>query len=313
MGCVVFTVTSETTVDWKETARLLAETVAGHTPVEPARLRWTWENCFAEGALIVSLRHEGAKVGQMVVLRHTLLVDGEPRPAGLVVDHVVLARHRSREAVSVLASEAEARLRAHGIRYALGLRGARTRAHDAHHLALKTAAVLPLHLGLAFRAADPDVISWRVSDLETERLAALCARFATNSSEVGLPWSGPGLARRLSGPAVDYAVHLLPDVMAISSPRRAGGIPHTEICAFLARDGATVATDDLRRLVRAACRTWRRPLYAYCGLNRTLERVPGLRLPRLVRPSPLVLRMRDFETPDLPALDRYQSIDTDLA
>ena len=234
--------------------------------------------------------------------------------AGLFVDLFVLPAHRSREALAALFAAAEDRFRALGIRFAVGMPNHRSLPLNSHLFAMKTVAVLPLHMGLVLRAPDADVITRRVDDLEPERLAALCERYATPVEGTGLPWDGAGLARRLSGPGHDYALHLLPDVMAVSSPRRSRGIPHTLICAFLSRDGASVAQGDLRRLIRAACAVWRRPVFAYCGFRSDLPNIPGIRLPRVLRPSPLLVQLRDFRANgDPPDLDRYQLIDSDFA
>ncbi len=310
----MLTVASETAVDWVETARLATEAFAAPVPFDPARLKWVYETCFAEGAVVVTLRAEGRKVGQLVILRHLLRVDGRDEPAGLFVDLFVLKAHRSRDAVAMLFAEAEVRFRDLGLRFAVGMPNVRSLPINIRCFALETVLTLPLHLGLALRRPDAVVESHRLADLDPARLRALLAPFATAPGETGVPWSAEALARRVEGPGFTYGIHVLPDVVAISSPRRSRGIPHTLICALFARPGAEVARSDLRRLTRAACVMWQRPIFAYCGINRALSNVPGLRLPSWLRPSPLVVQLRDFRpTGRNVVFDRYQLIDSDFA
>jgi len=309
----LITVTSETAVDWDETARLAGEAFAPPVVFDPARLRWVWESCFAEGAVVLALRADGAKVGQLVILRHRLRVAGRDEPAGLLVDLFVAKAHRSRAAVAALFAEAEHRFRELGLRYAVGMPNRRSLPLNVDLFAMRTVATLPLHMGLALRRPDAGVTSHRVADLSEAARRDLLAPFAPPGDDTGVPWDGAGLARRIGGPGHDYGLHLLPDVAAISSPRRSRGIDHTSICAFLQRDGARAMHADLVRLTRAACALWRRPIFAWCGFDRRLPRAPGLRLPTILRPSPLVVQLRDFSGGALPSLDRYQLIDSDFA
>lgn len=310
----VYTVASETAVDWQETARLATEAFAAAVPFDPDRLRWTWERCFAEGAEVVTLRADGAKVGQLAILRHSIIIDGRPEPAGLFVDLFVLKPHRSREAVALLFGEAERRFRALGLRFAVGMPNRRSLPLNVDLFAMETVEVLPLHLGVMFGRPDPAVVTRRVADLGPGELETLLAPHVTPERDLCLPWDAPGLARRLSGPGFDYALHILGDVAAVSSPRSSRGIPHSLICGFFARNPERVASDDLGRLVRAACAEWRRPVFAYCGFDHILPILPGVRMPRPIRPSPLVVQMRDFRSAGPPPrLTRYQMIDSDFA
>ncbi len=84
--------------------------------------------------------------------------------------------------------------------------------------------------------------------------------------------------------------------------------------AFLRATGTTPSKADVRAVTRAACALWKRPLFIYAGLNRTLPATPGIRLPKRARPSPMLLQMRDF-APEREQLDfdRFQLIDFDFA
>ncbi len=310
----MLTVASETIVDWEETARLATEAFDDAVPFDPERLRWTYETCFAEGAEVVTLRAGGTKVGQLVVLRHAINVDGRREPAGLFVDLFVVKKHRSREAVALLFGEAERRFRELGIRFALGMPNERSLPHNVELFGMKTVEVLPLHMGVMFGRSDPEVVTRSMSDLSESEAAELLAPHVDPDRDRCVPWDAECLARRISGPGHAYALHLLDDAVAISSPRRSRGIPHALICGFFARRPDRVASDDLGRLVRAACSHWRRPIFAYCGFDHLLAILPGVVLPRMVRPSPLLVQMRDFKmNEEIPRLTRYQMIDSDFA
>jgi hypothetical protein len=42
---------------------------------------------------------------------------------------------------------------------------------------------------------------------------------------------------------------------------------------------AEVTVSDIRQLVRAACRFWKKPLFVYAGTNSRLPVLPGIALP----------------------------------
>ncbi len=90
-------------------------------------------------------------------------------------------------------------------------------------------------------------------------------------------------------------------------------MPHALICALLPRPGATVRRRDVAAATAAACRTQRRPLFVYAGLNDAVP-LPGLLLPARLRPSPMVLQMRDLARGALPVrMQRFEAIDFDFA
>lgn len=310
----MFTVATETTVDWEETARLATEAFGDAVPFDPDRLRWTYERCFAQGAEVVTLRWNGAKVGQLVVLRHSIVVDGRRESAGLFVDLFVLKQHRCRDAVALLFGEAERRILELGLRFVLGMSNRRSLPLNVELFGMKTVEVLPLHMGVMFGRPDPGVSTRSMDDLTEAEAADLLAPHVSPERDRCVPWDAQRLARRLSGPAYAYALHLLPGVAAVSSPRRSRGIPHTLICGFFAKDPARVSADDMGMLVRAACSRWERPVFAYCGFDRLLPMPPGVAMPRIARPSPLLVQMRDFaKDGEVIRLDRYQMIDSDFA
>jgi hypothetical protein len=96
--------------------------------------------------------------------------------------------------------------------------------------------------------------------------------------------------------------------------RRSRGIDHTLLCGVLVRPGHRALQAELGDAVHAACLMWRCRLFVYVGINNKLPRLPGLVLPRRVRPSPMLVQLRDFQPEKAPLrLDRYELIDFDYA
>jgi hypothetical protein len=67
------------------------------------------------------------------------------------------------------------------------------------------------------------------------------------------------------------------------------------------------------RLVRAACRFWKLPIFIYAGVNKDLPTLPGFGVPSRLR-SPMLVQTRNIvsDEPDV-AFDRFQLIDADFA
>jgi hypothetical protein len=100
----------------------------------------------------------------------------------------------------------------------------------------------------------------------------------------------------------------------ISSPRRSRGIRHTLLCGFLVRPGHQASHAELANTVRAACLMWGHRLFVYVGVNDKLPGPPGLVFPPRIRPSPMLVQLRDFRPEQAPLrLDRYELIDFDYA
>jgi hypothetical protein len=140
------------------------------------------------------------------------------------------------------------------------------------------------------------------------------AQFGSADTDNGLVWNEASLFERLSRPAKQYGIHVFGNLLSISSLRRSRGIDHTLLCGFLVRPGHRASQAELDQTVRAACQMWGCRLFVYVGVNSKLPRAPGLVLPRRVRPSPMLVQLRDFRPDKAPLqLDRYELIDFDFA
>ena len=93
----------------------------------------------------------------------------------------------------------------------------------------------------------------------------------------------------------------------------ATSVSYAALCAFLARPSTTPGENEVDQLVRAACRLWKLPAFAYAGTNNRLPKLPGTALPAGLR-RPILVQFRDTST-DIHNvhLDRFQLIDSDFA
>jgi len=125
-------------------------------------------------------------------------------------------------------------------------------------------------------------------------------------------WTLAKLAWRVRNPLQRYWVHRLDDVAALVTTTKVGGIP----VALVAKTFRTPCGDtkSLSSLVSDIRRVHRTPVVAYVGFHRGL-RLPGFDLPLRLRPSPLYLGWRLFDTegprPEL-SIDCFEALDFDV-
>ncbi|QPC85895.1 GNAT family N-acetyltransferase [Mesorhizobium sp. NBSH29] len=301
-----------------ETARLAAEAFASaDSSFDPEHLRWFYEDCFTEGTTIVGLTDTdtGQKIGQIALVRQSVLVNGKPEPAAELVDLFVLKQWRGRERVQMLYDEVGRQFAKQKLRFAFGMPNAKALPVNERFFDLKGFLRLELRAGIALPWLSASVIANEPFDrLRRDHFVALFDQYATSGEETGLRWDGEALFRRLCGLKYSYAIHATEGLLLISSARLTRSVPYTLLAAFLRRSGVTPTRADVRSVTRAAAAFWKRPQFIFAGLNRTLPFIPGIPLPDRVRPSPMILQMRDF-APERTKLefDRFQLIDFDFA
>ncbi len=314
----MISVSVEEALDYAETARLATEAFASPDSVfNPEHLRWFYEDCFPDGTTVVRLTEveTGNKVGQIALVHQSVLVNGVPEKAAELVDLFILKEWRGRERVQMLYDEVAQQFAARGIRFAFGMPNAKALPVNERFFDLKGFLRLELRTGLAIPMCSKRVTIHEPFDMQRrEHFVSIFDRYATNRDETGLQWDGSSLYERLCGHKYDYAIHATDKLLLISSPRVTRGVPYMLAAAFLRATGAAPSRADVMAVTRAACAFWKRPLFIYVGLNRTLPIIPGVRLPERVRPSPMLLQMRDF-APERGQLDfdRFQLIDFDFA
>jgi hypothetical protein len=130
-------------------------------------------------------------------------------------------------------------------------------------------------------------------------------------------WSGPFLRWRLGRPGCDYALHVSPDFLVVSTREQRAGLPFAVVLKVLPRNGASRGRSTPlpgAPAVAAACVHHRAPLAVYAGFNARV-RVGGVPLPMRLRPSPLNLILKSLDEAALPQhgfeLATFEFLDSD--
>lgn len=310
------TVSEEKSVDYELTARIATEafdTAGVH--FSPDRIKWLYERSFGQGTTVLAAMDDGRKIGQIALIGQMLSVNGEVLPAIQLVDLFILQPYRSAQLLRRLYREVDAICSSRGIRYILALPNDKSVLLNERFLKLAPLLFLQIRAGMSLRrpAASRLRYSGAFKVMAREQAAALFARFNCPQTENGLHWDGETLASRLADPTRDYAVHASDNLLLISSMRTTSGVVYTALCAFFARPQASVGKDEVRQLVRAACRFWKKPIFVYAGTNDRLPALPGLSVPARLRP-PILVQLRDIRSGTSSIrFDRFQLIDSDFA
>lgn len=310
------TVSEEKSVDYELTARIATEAFdADDVQFSPDRIKWLYEKSFGQGTTVLAAIDDGRKIGQIALVGQKLSVNGEVFPAIQLVDLFILQAYRSAQLVRRLYKEVDAICAARGIRYLLALPNDKSVLLNARFLKLGELLRMTIRAGLSLRA--PATSKLRYSGpfkaMTRDDATKLFAGFSCPASENGLHWDAETLAGRLADPTRDYAVHATHNLLLISSTRKTAGITYTALCAFFARPQATVAADEVRELVRAACRFWKTPVFVYAGSNDRLPVLPGFAVPARLK-QPILVQLRDVrDDANAVRFDRFQLIDSDFA
>jgi hypothetical protein len=311
----MITISEENEVDFESTARIATEAFGSKdVTFSPPRMKWLYERGFGLGSTVMAAFDDGKKVGQIVLLHQKVYLDGQPAIATQLIDLFILQAYRSPTLVRRIYKEVERLCEAKQIRIILALPNAVSAPLNARLLKLQSFLSLPARVGVSLgwprraRLQFSGSIKAMPKDEAVKRLSG----FVTPLSENGLHWDGETLLDRISDPTCDYAVHATPDLLLISSSRTTRGINHALLCGFFARPGTTVASGDIRTLIRAACHLWKHHVFVYAGLNKSLPYLPGFALPAKLRP-PILVQLRDSASADsAPRFDRFQLTDSDF-
>jgi hypothetical protein len=306
----------EQVVNYEETARLATEAFASlNRVIMPERLRWFYERCFSLGATVIALRNGDQKVGQIAMVRQTLRLNGQEESAAQLVDLFISKEFRGKERLRQLYAEVEKQFVKQDIRFAIGMPNAKAVGVNEYFFNLKPFLRLPFSMGVAIPSGSQrDILSSRFDPANKSLALSLLDGYGSCPDQNGVLWDPARLFERLCAYDREYGIHTLDGVLLISSPRSSRGMMFTLLCGFTTRGAAEASRTTTRRLVRDACRMWKRPLFAYAGINSKLAAAPGIVLPAKFRPSPLLVQLRDFKPERQPLrLDRFELIDFDLA
>ncbi len=303
----------EPNLDFVETARLATEGFGmPGVSFQPARLEWLYDTAFSEGTTVLSLYAEDKKVGQVALVRQRVRTGGTAAMAIALMDLFILKPYRSRAAIAGLYGAVERLCQEGGPRFILAVPNGNAAGVNAKFLALERFLTLDIRAGVALPLAGRTIASADARQLGPAEAEVLFARFLPDRSS-GLAWTAAGLWQRLQDPSHGFAVHATESLLLISAQRVLRRVPHTLLCAFFARPGASVSRTDVNAVTAAACLLQRRPFFVYVGLNGAVP-LPGWSLPERLRPSPMVVQLRDFQAGPTPVtFDRFESLDFDFA
>ncbi len=307
-------VRQETHRDYHATAALADagfEFAPGH--FRPEILRWLYETAFADGTTVLALWCGGRKVGQVALVHQSIVAAGRSEPAIALVDLFILKAHRSLASIAALYGAVQKSCKRDGIRFILAMPNGKAAGVNMRFLKLAEVARLDIRVGVAGLPRPwHRVTSQNVADLDAERGCEILDGYCGGQGD-GLLWTGARLWARLQKPGARYAIHAGRDGLLVSTPRTQGRMPHTMLCGFFVRPGKRLARGAVAALVSAACRHHRRPLFVYAGLNEAVP-LPGVSLPERLRPSPMVLQLRDLAPEGTRlALSRFETLDFDFA
>jgi hypothetical protein len=311
----MITVSEENDVDFESTARIATEAFGSKEVVfSPPRVKWLYERGFGQGSIVVGAFDDGRKVGQIVLLHQKVYLNGEPVIATQLIDLFILQAYRSATLVRRLYKEVDRLCEARNIRVVITLPNAISAPLNARFLKLRPFLSLPARVGISLgwpsraRLKFSGPLKTVPRDEAIERLSG----FVTPVAENGLHWDATTLFDRISDPTCNYAIHATENLLLVSSSRRTRRISHVLLCGFFSRQGAAVASGDIRTLIRAACRLWKHHVFVYAGLNSSLPYLPGFALPERLRP-PILVQFRDSASPESdPCFDRFQLTDSDF-
>jgi hypothetical protein len=308
-------ISEEKVIDYDTTARLATEAFGSSDVVFSAeRMKWLYERSFGEGTIVLSVTDDGAKIGQIALVHQTIHCDGKPCSAIQLVDLFIAKDHRSPQLVRRIYKEIEKLCVDRKIRFILAMPNENAKQLNARILKLEPLLWLQVRAGVTLLPPRRSELKYSgyLKSLPPREAIDLLSGFDTEASENGLRWYGEVLFNRMNDPTCDYAIHAAADLVLISSTRRTKGVGYTLLCGFFARPLTKVTSPVVHELVRAACYFWKRPLFAYAGVNDRLPALPGITLPARLRP-PMLVQLRDFGSEaSAVRLSRFQLIDSDF-
>jgi hypothetical protein len=248
------------------------------------------------------------------MLHQNIYLDGKAVIATQLIDLFVLQACRSPTLTRRIYKEVERLCEAKNIRVIITLPNPVSAPLNARLLKLRPFLSLPIRAGISSGRPSPArlIFSTLLKNLSRDEAIERLSGFVTPATENGLHWDAATLFERISDPTRDYAIHATENLLLISSSRRTRRISHVLLCGFFARPGASVASSDIRDLIRAACHVWKHRVFVYAGSNASLPYLPGIAVPQRLR-SPILVQLRDAESPDAdPRYDRFQLIDSDF-
>lgn len=299
--------------DLAKVVQLLREVFPHPEKFTVERLKWSYrDHPLGPAPVGRTFDSSGRQVGNYALIPIRLVNGSRSLMLGLGIDLAVSPSARGtgtfRETVEHSYAEAQ-RMGFDGI---LGIANAQSaprmvKAMGWRHLpSMPTRLLVPASLGRgrSFRDASQGIRDAGIID------ALRTARTAVNTGW-HQSWDLDLVTWRLEMPGASYALHELPDCIAVSTTDRIAGMPVAVLLKVIPlRESGRVRGS---RIAARLARFHRTPLVVYWGRNSRVA-LRGLRLPKRFQPSPLevVLHLFDQQKADLELpLDDFELLDLD--
>lgn len=275
-------------------------------------LDWLYMRSGGAPALVVSAWKGGAKVGHMVFLPHEFDCDGRRARFGFTADFFVLPEARSGPLMIKLTREAMRLARETGYDGLYGLPNDASLPVVSRFMKPQSSHGLTVTMGLSLPTPGArDVESAWVRDLSDAEAVQWLAPYLVDKPNERI-WNPARLLTRLRSPVSQFALHRLPEAMAVSCRFTTRGHDLAMLAAFFSAGSGPINSRSMQKLVRSATATHGTSLFGYVGMNANLERLPGFKLPKRLYPSPFKMVIRTLSDGVTLTPRRYELIDTDI-
>ena len=310
------TVIVDTQINYVNTAKLANKSFGqGSDYFSESYLKWKYEIAFGGRTSVVAVMYEGQKIGQAAILWHGINFGSNLHGCAQLVDLFVVPEYRSISVVRQIYGKLNELLNEQSDHVVITTPNPKSALLNTRFLKLKIGEELDTRIGLAM----PSQIKRTVQSLWV-KTNQRCESVDFMQGIVGagkifeVSWTPESMADRLSDNRYQYAIHKCGPLLAITSSRTFKGIPLILICGLFTRDSSACRRSHLHEILSAAAILHRRLLYLYVGINRTIPNLPGISLPTRLRPSQMLLQVREGATEqEQIRFSRFEAIDFDFA
>lgn len=303
------------TIEHRLNTELLGAELPDPRFVDHRYLRWLYDENPHGAAFTESADDGGRRVAHYGLVPQVYRDRDGPAPFVFSLNAVTRSGIQRKGYFTTLGQAVYARAQEAGIRVVVGVSNEKSTPPVVQKLGWRLYCPLPVKVLLPLgRAAE-----WTNHVVDDELLAS--PWFADLASELddhpAEGWTNcytlEHLRWRLASPNnPGFALHVGPDLVAISTRSHAGPVPMVVLLKLLPRHGGDRARGG-RPAVVAACRHHRAPAAVYAGWNRWV-RVRGVSPPRRMLPAPLNLIVKSLDPgigQDTLVLDTYEFLDMD--
>lgn len=306
----------ESTINYQKTALLANKSFESHAKhFSEHNLKWMYEIAFGGRTSVVAAMYEGQKIGQAVILWHDLKLYGKKRGCAQLIDLFVVPEYRSFSVVRKIYRKLNELLDKQSDSFVFTTPNPKSTSLNARFLKLRPGGMLDIRLGLTIPSpTNRTTQSLWVDPKHKNRAIKFMQGYMSTKNSVEVCWTPESLADRLSNANSQYAIHKNGPLLAITTSRVFKGMPLILVCGIFVTETDSLSKSHLRKILSAAAVLHRRPFFLYVGINHLIPTMPGVSLPNILRPSQMLLQIREGTTvQDQISFDRFEAIDFDFA